>query len=54
MPSKTVQNSGRWFWTLHFPGNLRTDNRAGTLETAKEEFEECLAWEAWAKLDEVA
>ena len=34
----------RWFWALHFPGrpeNLRTDNRAGSLEAAKEEFEEC-------------
>jgi hypothetical protein len=48
----------RWFWALHFPGrpeNLRTDNRAGSLEAAKEEFEECWRkWKAWAKLEEVA
>jgi hypothetical protein len=47
----------RWFWALHFPGrpeNLRTDNRAGSLEAAKEEFEECWRkWKAWAKLEEV-
>jgi hypothetical protein len=33
-----------WFWALHFPSrpeNLRTDNRAGSLKAAKEEFEEC-------------
>ncbi len=42
---------------LHFPArpeNLRTDNRAGSLEAAKEEFEECWRkWKAWAKLEEV-
>ena len=47
----------RWFWALHFPGrpgNLRTDNRAGSLEAAKEEFEEFWRkWKAWAKLEEV-
>ena len=46
----------RWFWALHFPGpeNLRTDDRAGSLEAAKEEFEECWRkWKAWAKLEEV-
>jgi hypothetical protein len=47
----------RWFWALHFPGrpeNLRTDNRAGSLEAAKEQFEECWRkWKAWAKLEEV-
>ena len=47
----------RWFWALHFPGrpeNLRTDNRAGSLEAAKEEFEACWRkWKAWAKLEEV-
>ena len=29
------------FWALHFPGNLRTDNRAGSLEAAKEQCEQC-------------
>ena len=47
----------RWFWALHFPSrpeNLRTDNRAGSLEAAKKEFEECWRkWKAWAKLEEV-
>jgi hypothetical protein len=38
-------------WALHFPGNLRTANRAGSLEAAKKEFEECWRkWKAWAKL----
>ena len=36
------------------PENLRTDNRAGSLEAAKEEFEECWRkWKAWAKLEKV-
>ena len=47
----------RWFWALHFPSrpeNLRTDNRAGSLEAAKKEFGECWRkWKAWAKLEEV-
>jgi hypothetical protein len=36
------------FWALRFPGrpeNLRTDNRAGSLEAAKEEFASC--WKQW-------
>jgi hypothetical protein len=33
---------------------MRTSNRVATLEIAKAEFEAAwLAWEAWAKLDEV-
>jgi hypothetical protein len=47
----------RWFWALHVPskpGTLRTDNRAGSLEAAKEEFAECWRkWKAWAELEEV-
>ena len=52
--TRTGPEQLRWFWALHFPGTLRTDNRAGSLEAAKEEFEECWRkWKAWAKLEEV-
>ncbi len=55
--TRTGPESLRWFWALHFPGrpeNLRTDNRAGSLEAAKEEFAECWPkWKAWAELEEV-
>ena len=31
----------RWFWALHLPATCAPDNRAGSLEAAKEEFEAC-------------
>ena len=36
--TRTGPEQMRWFWALHFPGrpeNLRTDNRAGSLEAAR-------------------
>ena len=51
----------RWFWALHFPSksgrrskNLRTDNRAATLEEAKAQFQKSWdEWKEWAKMEEV-
>jgi hypothetical protein len=46
----------RWFWALHLPNKppeLRTDNRAATLDEAKAEFEASWNhWKAWAALEE--
>ena len=46
----------RWFWALHFPSKpseLRTDNRAASLEAAKAEFEASWKqWKAWAGMEE--
>jgi hypothetical protein len=50
-------NHPRWFWALHFtskPSELRTDNRAASLQAAKAEFQASWKqWKAWAKMEEV-
>jgi hypothetical protein len=45
----------KWFWSFAHHGPMTRADRTATLEEAKGQFQKSWdAWEAWAKLEEVA